>query len=209
MYYVLQILGVIAFAASGALVALRKHMDLIGVAVLATVTAIGGGTIRDLLLDRQVFWIREPLNLTVCFISAAVMVTWTRFWKPPENTLGVADAFGLGLFAISGAQIARHVDAAPIIVVLMGTITGVAGGVIRDILSAEIPTVFRQGALYASAAILGIVFYLLLMKIGVGEPIAALIAMGTVVAIRFLSVFYDIELPSLRIDSGASEPEDD
>jgi uncharacterized membrane protein YeiH len=197
--YALQILGVTAFAASGAIAALRRRMDLIGVAVLATVTAVGGGTIRDLLLDRPVFWISDPRYLAACLVAAAIIVIWMRFWKPPENSLGVADALGLGLFAIGGAQAARSVDSAPVIVVLMGAITGVAGGVIRDILSAEIPAVFRQGQLYASAAIFGISGYLLLMWLGLSEPVSALIGMAMVIAIRFAAVFFGIELPSPKI----------
>ena len=197
--YTLQILGVTAFAASGAIAAVRKRMDLIGVAVLATVTAVGGGTIRDLLLDRPVFWIRQPAYLAACLIAAAIIVVWMRFWKPPESSLGVADALGLGLFAIGGAQAARLVDSAPVIVILMGAITGVAGGVIRDILSAQIPTVFRQGQLYASAAILGVSGYMLLLWLGFAEPVAALIGMVTVITIRLASVFFGIELPSPRV----------
>jgi uncharacterized membrane protein YeiH len=201
MLYALQLLGVTAFAASGAIVALRKGMDLIGVTVLAIVTAVGGGTIRDVLLDRPVFWIREPMYLTVCLASAAIMVLWMRFWRPPESSLGVADALGLGLFAIGGAQIARQLGSAPIIVILMGTITGVAGGIIRDILSAEIPTVFRRGQLYASAAIIGTTAYVVLVWAGMPEPVAAFVSMAIVVAIRFAAVFFGIDLPTPRIAS--------
>jgi len=199
MLYALQLLGVTAFAASGAIVALRKGMDLIGVAVLSIVTAVGGGTIRDVLLDRPVFWIREPAYLTVGLASAAIMVIWMRFWRPPQQALGVADAIGLGLFAIGGAQIARQLGSAPAIVILMGTITGVAGGIIRDTLSAEIPTVFRRGQLYASAAITGTTAYVILVWAGTSEPIAAYISMAAVVAIRFAAVFFGIELPAPRI----------
>lgn len=208
MLYALQLLGVTAFAASGAIVALRKGMDLIGVGVLAIVTAVGGGTIRDVLLDRPVFWIREPMYLTVCLASAAIMVIWMRFWKPPEQSLGVADALGLGLFAIGGAQVARQLGYAPVIVVLMGTITGIAGGIIRDTLSAEIPTVFRRGQLYASAAIIGTTAYALLSWTGVSEPVAALVSMTLVVAIRFAAVFFGIELPAPRIVSEKNRDED-
>jgi uncharacterized membrane protein YeiH len=197
--YVLQILGVAAFAASGAIAALRRRMDIIGVAVLAIVTAVGGGTIRDVLLDVPVFWVRQPLYIAVCLVSAAVIVVWMRFWKPPESSLGIADAFGLGLFAIGGAQVARLAEAAPIIVILMGAVTGVAGGVIRDILSAEVPTVFRQGELYASAALVGLTLYAALLWFGINEPVAALTGMVTVVVIRLVSVFWGIELPMPRV----------
>ena len=203
--YALQILGVAAFAASGAIAAIRRRMDLIGVAVLAVVTAVGGGTIRDVILDRPVFWVKQPWYLAVCFIAAALIVIWMRFWKPPESSLGIADALGLGLFAIGGAQVAHLTGGAAIIVVLMGAITGVAGGVIRDILSAEVPMVFRQGELYASAAITGTTLYVGLIWLGLSEPVAALIGMATVVLIRIASVLWNIELPMPRVSGDSSE----
>src|SRR5512141_1667329 len=180
-------------------------MDLIGVAVLAVVTALGGGTIRDVILDRPVFWVKQPLYLLVCLIAAALIVFWMRFWKPPESSLGIADALGLGLFAIGGAQAARITGVAPIIVILMGAITGVAGGVIRDILSAEVPMVFRQGELYASAAITGTALYAALVAVDMSEPVAAVIGMVTVVLIRLASVLWSIELPMPRVSSSSSD----
>lgn len=181
-------------------------MDLIGIAVLAVVTALGGGTIRDVILDRPVFWVKHPLYLLVCLVAAALVVLWMRFWKPPESSLGIADALGLGLFAIGGAQAARLTGVAPIIVILMGAITGVAGGIIRDILSAEVPMVFRQGELYASAAIIGTVLYAGLVSLSMSEPVAALIGMATVVLIRLASVLWNIELPMPHVSSTSSEP---
>ena len=204
MLYALQILGVAAFAASGAIAAIRRRMDLIGVAVLAVVTALGGGTIRDVILDRPVFWVKQPLYLLVCLIAAALIVVWMRFWKPPESSLGIADSLGLGLFAIGGAQTARLAGVSPIIVVIMGAVTGVAGGVIRDILSAEVPMVFRQGELYASAAVIGTTLYVGLIWLGLSEPAAALTGMATVVVIRFASVLWNIELPMPRVSSDSS-----
>lgn len=204
MLFALQILGVAAFAASGAIAAIRRRMDVIGVTVLAVVTAVGGGTIRDIVLGLPVFWVKQPIYLAVCLIAAALIVVWMRFWKPPESSLGIADALGLGLFAIGGAQTARLTGVAPIIVILMGAITGVAGGVIRDILSAEVPTVFRQGELYASAAITGTILYVILMWLGLSEAAAALIGMATVVLIRFASVLWNIELPMPRVSSDSS-----
>jgi len=199
MLYVLQLAGVAVFAASGAIAAGRKKMDLLGVAVLAVVTAVGGGTIRDVILDRQVFWIKHPEYIAVCLAAALAIVAYTRFRRPPENTLGVADALGLGLFTIVGAQVAREQQVNALIVVIMAAMTGVAGGVIRDMLSAEIPAVLRRGELYASAAIIGALVYLSLGVIRVAEPVAAMVGMVAVVVIRLLSVFWNIELPVPRI----------
>jgi uncharacterized membrane protein YeiH len=206
MLYVLQLLGVAVFAASGAIAAGRKKMDLLGVAVMAIVTAVGGGTIRDVFLDRPVFWIEHTEYLITCLAAAAVIVIYSRFKRPPDNTLGVADALGLGLFTIGGAQIAQQENVSALIVVIMATITGVAGGAIRDILSAEIPAVLRQGSLYASAAISGTLLYLILLAIGVAEWPAALTGMIAVVAIRLLAVFWGIELPVPRITGDKESP---
>src|SRR5687768_1966185 len=123
-------------------------MDVLGVMVIAIVTAIGGGTIRDLLLDRHpVFWIEDPSHLVVSILAAVLTLVYARFRRPPTHSLAIADALGLALFTIVGAQIAQQKLTDPILVVVMGTMTGVAGGVIRDVLSAEIPLIFRKGEL--------------------------------------------------------------
>jgi uncharacterized membrane protein YeiH len=153
---ILELVGVAVFAVSGALAAGRKSLDLVGVVVTATVTAIGGGTLRDLLLDRHpVFWIADPLTLYVIFTAALATVVYARRWDPPERLLLVADALGLALFTIGGVQIAEHSGLGGVVAVIMGTMTGVAGGVIRDVLTTEIPMIMRRGRIYATAAILG------------------------------------------------------
>src|SRR5688572_15341240 len=128
MQYVLQLLGAAVFAASGALSAGRKRFDLLGVAVIATVTAIGGGTLRDVLLDRHpVFWIEDPTYLVVILSAALLTILYARFREPPRGSLQIADALGLAMFTIGGAQVAEQQGLAAILVVLMGTITGTAG----------------------------------------------------------------------------------
>ena len=159
---VLDMLGLAVFAASGALAAGRKSLDLLGVLVIAAVTAIGGGTMRDLLMDRTVFWMVETVYLWVILGAALLTVGWTHWYRPPRNSLAIADALGLGLFAIGGAQVAEAAGMGGIVVVLLGTMTGVAGGVLRDVLTNEVPMILRRGDLYASAAIAGITLYLLL-----------------------------------------------
>ncbi len=200
MFYIIQLLGVAVFAASGALAAGRKRMDLLGVLVLAIVTAVGGGTIRDVLLQRHpVFWIADTLYLWVSMGAAVLTLAYTRFRPAPENALAIADALGLGLFTVGGAQIAEARHLTGIVVVLMGTITGVAGGVIRDVLSAEIPMILRRGQLYASAAIAGSAVYLLLELAGLTMPIAALVGMITIVALRLWAILWDVQLPVFTI----------
>lgn len=176
-------------------------MDLLGVVVIAIVTAVGGGTIRDVLLERHpVFWIREPVYLVVSIVAALATLVYTRRRRPPRNSLAVADAIGLGMFAIGGAQIAEPFGYGPVVTVLMGTITGVAGGVIRDVLSAEVPLILRKGELYATAAIAGIVAYLVLEWMRLPHPAPALIGMSTVVALRLAAILWGLELPVIPID---------
>ena len=197
----IDLLGVGVFAVSGALAAGRKQLDLLGVVVIAMVTAIGGGTTRDLLLDRTVFWTTQPRYLWVIVGAALTTVLYTRWLRPPDRALGYADALGLALFAIGGAQIAERVGMAGIVCVIMGTITGVAGGMIRDVLTNDIPMVIRRGQIYATAAIAGITLYLALRAFaGIEEAIAALAGMILIAALRILAITRGIELPVYRLE---------
>ncbi len=196
-----DLLGVAVFAVSGALAAVRKRLDLLGVVMIAMVTAIGGGTTRDLLLDRAVFWTMQPRYLYVILGSALLTVVWTRRFRPPDRTLAIADAIGLALFAISGAQIAERAGLPGIVCVIMGTITGVAGGMIRDVLTAEIPMVMRRGQFYATAAILGIVAYLVLRQwLALAEPVAALCGMVVIAGLRLAAITWGWTLPVFSLD---------
>ena len=198
MFYVLQLVGAAVFAASGALAAGRRRMDLLGVVVIAIVTAIGGGTIRDVLLDRHpVFWIEDPSHLIASMVAAVVTLVYARARRPPTHSLAIADALGLALFTISGAQIAERELIHPIVVVLMGTMTGVAGGVIRDVLSAEVPLIFRKGELYATAAIAGATLYLLFEAVGIPRQAAALAGMAAIAALRLAAILWGLHLPVL------------
>jgi len=198
--YLLSLLGVAVFAASGALAAGRKGFDLLGVGIISAVTAIGGGTLRDLLLDRHpIFWIADPLQLVVILAAAALTLVYVRFRKPPWTALLVADALGLALFSISGARIAEERGLPGIIVVVMGTITGSAGGLLRDILSGEVPILLRQSELYATASIAGITVYLLTSRAGLATTAAVLLGMSVVAAIRFAAILWRLRLPVFQV----------
>lgn len=202
-----DLLGVAVFAVSGALAAVRKRLDLLGVVVIAMVTAIGGGTTRDLLLDRAVFWTTQPRYLYVILGSALLTVFWTRRFRPPDRALATADALGLALFAISGAQIAERIGLPDVVCVIMGTITGVAGGMIRDVLTAEIPMVIRRGHIYATAAIVGIVAYLLLRgAFGFAEPAAAVAGMAVIAVLRISAIAGGWTLPVFGLDEREGGP---
>jgi uncharacterized membrane protein YeiH len=197
--YFLDLLGVAVFAISGALAAGRKSLDLLGVLVIAVVTAIGGGTLRDLLLDRHpIFWIADPTYLIVISVAALLTLAYVRLRRPPGNWLLIADAFGLALFTIMGARIAESAGLSPLIVVLMGTMTGVAGGVLRDVLSAEVPLILRRD-IYATAAIAGASLYLVVQAIGFGPVAATATGVASIAVLRLLAILRGLRLPVFRL----------
>jgi len=201
LLYVLDLIGVAVFAVSGALAAGRKHLDLLGVIVLGLVTAIGGGTIRDLLLDRHpLFWLVDPAYLIVIVAAALMTVAYVRWRPPPAATLLYADAVGLAMFSIAGARIAERAGVPVVACVLLGTITGSAGGVVRDVLSAEIPQLLQRGNLYASAAILGIAIYFLLAAGGVNHAAASLVGIVVIAAVRLAAIAFRLQLPVFALE---------
>src|SRR5918998_329598 len=193
--YLLDLLGVAVFAISGALTAGRKSMDLFGVVVVAVITAIGGGTRRDVLLDaRPFFGEKAPTYLIVILTATAATLLYARFRRPPRASLLVADAFGLAVFTFIGAQTAYAAGVSDLIVVLMGTITGVAGGVMRDVLCAEVPLILRR-EVYATAVIAGATVYVVLEEIGAGGPIVAVLPVTTVFLLRLAAIWLDLHVP--------------
>jgi uncharacterized membrane protein YeiH len=200
LLHVLNLLGVAVFAVSGALAAGRKRLDLLGVVVIAVVTAIGGGTLRDLLLDRHpIFWIRETEHLLVIVVAALATVVYVRFRRPPERSLLIADALGLSVFTVSGTQLALAAGLSGPPAVIMGVITGVAGGMMRDVLTAEIPLVLRRGYLYATASIIGATLFLLLEYLGVPRPVPTLAGVASVALVRFASILWGLHLPVFSV----------
>jgi uncharacterized membrane protein YeiH len=194
----LEYAGVALYAVSGALAAARKNLDLLGVVVIATVTAIGGGTLRDVLLSRHLFWLVQPAYLYVILVAALGTIAYTRRFRPPDRALAIMDALGLALFTIIGAQIAEALEHKGVVVVVMGTLTGVAGGVLRDVLSGEIPLILRKGQIYATAAIAGVLAYVLLQGV-IDRAAAGLIGMGGIAAIRLGAIAWNWTLPVFSI----------
>ena len=202
---VLDLLGVAVFAVSGALAAGRKHLDLLGVVVIALVTAIGGGTLRDILLDRHpVFWIEHPSYLVVILSSVLATVIYAKFFKPPHRALLVADALGLALFSISGAQIAERVQLSALLIIEKGTITGTAGGLLRDVLLADIPIIFTRSRIYAPAAIVGILVYLLLQAVGILLSWSAILGMIVIAGLRLAAIIWGLMLPIFSLSDEPS-----
>jgi uncharacterized membrane protein YeiH len=198
--YVLDLIGVAIFAISGALAAGRRRLDLIGVLVLAAVTAVGGGTVRDLLLDRHpIFWLADAHYLVVIIVAALATLLYVRWARVPGVMLDVADALGLALFSVVGTQVAERAGLPALSCVLLGAVTGAAGGAIRDVLTARVPLVLQQGSLYAAAAIAGTSLYLLLARLGLERSVAALAGMVVVAALRLAAIWWGLTLPVFEV----------
>jgi len=198
--YLFDLIGVGVFAVSGALAAGRRRLDLIGVVVTAAVTAVGGGTIRDLLLDRHpIFWLTDSRYLLVIIGATIATILYVRWKRVPGVALDVADALGLALFTVTGAQVAERAGMPVITCVLLGTITGAAGGVIRDVLLAQVPHILQRGSLYATAAIAGASAYLALAALGVSSAVASLAGMACVAVLRLAAIVWRVQLPAFEV----------
>ena len=193
--YILDLVGTAAFAASGAWVGVRKHMDLFGVLVLGVVTAVGGGTLRDLLLgDIPPFSLKDETYICIAItVSLVVFINRIKFMAF-EKPLLYFDAIGLGTFVVIGTTKALDFQLGFLGAVLMGVMTGTAGGVVRDILANQVPLILRR-EIYASACVAGGVLLIVLLQIGAGRPIAALFAASTVIIVRLLAIHYNWALP--------------
>jgi uncharacterized membrane protein YeiH len=193
----LEHFGIAVSAITGVLAARGKRIDLFGVLVLALVTAFGGGNVRDLLAgDFPVVWLRSPeflLNAT----SIALLTFFTvRTWNLPDNVLLIADAFALALFSMLGAQKGIVMGFSAPVTVLLGVVTGVAGGIIRDVLTGEVPLVFQPEIhLYATAALAGAAAFVTLVKLGLDEAIATPLGLALVLGLRLIGIRWRLTLP--------------
>lgn len=193
--YALDLFGVVVFAASGSLAAGSKRMDIFGVVVLGLVTALGGGTIRDALLDSgPVFWIDNPEYLLVAAGSSVLTFLTGRTLQVPKNGLLICDAIGLAVFTVIGTTKALGVTDSATVAVVMGVMTGVAGGIIRDVLSAEVPLVLRR-EIYATAALCGALIYIIMIRLEVPGPACLLISVATTLSIRLAAIRWGFSLP--------------
>ena len=193
---IIDLIGTFAFAISGIRMASGKQIDWFGAYIIGLVTAIGGGTFRDLLLDVTPFWMLDPKY----FLTTAVALLATLIFKEKLFKMGHAlflfDTIGLGLFTVVG--ITKSLDAGlPIwVCVMMGTITGTVGGVVRDVLLNQVPLIFRRDV-YAMAAVAGGIVYFVCKYFGFSIGITELVAAGTVIFLRIISVKFHIHLPQL------------
>lgn len=193
--FVIEILGTISFAMSGSFAAMQKRLDPFGVLIIAFVTSVGGGTVRDLLLDVPVFWMHDMIMCSVIFITCLFSMVFKSIEKKFRVTLFLFDSFGLGLFTIVGIQKGLNADLHPLICLTLGTITGCFGGIIRDILLNRIPLILRK-EIYATACILGGGVFLILVKLtGLSYTFVQISTILLIVAIRTFAVKYHWQMP--------------
>ncbi|MGL5048912.1 MAG: trimeric intracellular cation channel family protein [Shewanella sp.] len=198
--YFFDLCGTAVFALSGALAAGRHRMDPFGVIVLASVTAVGGGSIRDALLGATpVFWIQDPNYIIVILATVlACLLLLRQPRKAPQYWLPVADALGLALFTVIGAEKALNLGLSGMAAVVMGLITGVGGGIIRDVLCQQVPMVLRI-EIYATASIIGGIGYTLSLAYGMGDTTALFLAMTSALIIRLSAIRWQLSLPAFDL----------
>lgn len=203
-----DILGIAAFCISGVFAALEKKLDVFGVLIMGFVAAVGGGTIRDLLLgDTPVTWLLNLNTVLIIFITAILTILFRKAIKNLRYTLLLFDSLGLGFFTIVGIQKGIFFNLHPLMCLGLGTITGCFGGVIRDISLNNIPLIFRK-EIYASACIVGGSIYLLLQQTSLYSEVADVICIAIICLIRLFAVRYDLRLPDLY-GGRSSQPEHD
>ena len=196
LYLVIDILGTIAFAISGVLTAMHKRLDLFGIFIIAFVTAVGGGTLRDVLLGADITWMQNMTYVYVIFVSAVIAIIFRKKLNYVRKSLFLFDTIGIALYTMVGIEKGIQYGLHPIICISLGTMSACFGGVIRDILCNEIPIIFRK-EIYATACILGGVFYFLLNLTPMDTNWIVVISGSVVITVRLLAVKFKLSLPSV------------
>lgn len=194
--YFLEMLGTTAFAISGALAASRKNMDIFGFSVLALMPAIGGGTIRDLVIGRTpVFWIEDSRYVTVAIVAAVIVFFAPYKVGSRQRVLVWMDAMGLALFAALGTQISLAHGTGPLVAVMLGVTTAVTGGMIRDMICAEVPLILSN-EIYATAAFAAGVTLVIAENLGLSPGLVLAVAVLAGFVVRALGIIYNLSMPS-------------
>lgn len=195
LFHWLDLIGVAVFAISGALVAYKKKLDGFGVIVLASATAVGGGTTRDVILNAPVFWLKDPTYLVSIFIASLVTIIWLNRQRGfPQIVLEIADALGLAFFVVMGVQKALDYGMPDITAIIMGTITGCFGGMIRDVLARTTPMVLKS-ELYATTCIFGGILYTQSLNLGFSTNVAMSLGMLGTLGLRAGAIKWGWSLP--------------
>ncbi|MFD2519175.1 trimeric intracellular cation channel family protein [Salinimicrobium flavum] len=202
LFNILDLLGTVAFAISGALAAMNRRLDLFGIFIIAFVTSIGGGTLRDILLGRNpVTWMENTLYIYLIGVVTFFAIVFRYKLDHLKKSLFLFDTIGLGVFTITGVELGVQNNLDPIISIAIGAMTGTFGGVIRDILCNEIPVIFRK-EIYATASIMGGLAFVILYEMGVNTDVIYIVTSLIVIIIRLIVVKYHISLPSFYLSSG-------
>ena len=194
---ILEIIGTIAFAISGIKLAAAKKFDWFGAYIVGLMTAIGGGTLRDILLDTTPFWMVNGWYLTVTGLSLLYVILFRRQLERMSSTILIFDTIGLALFVVIGIQKTLTFDYPMRVAIIMGTLTGAFGGVVRDILLNDVPLIFRKD-IYGTACIAGGIVYWLMIVCDAEPLLQQLSCAFTVIIIRLLAVKYNWAIPVLR-----------
>lgn len=197
LFKLIEILGTAAFAISGVIAAMEKKLDLFGIFIIASVTAMGGGTLRDVLMDVPVSWMLHPEYMFIVLISAIVAVLFANTIKQFQKALLLFDAMGLGLFTILGLQKGLLLGLHPVICITLGTITACFGGVVRDMLLNTIPMLFHKKEIYATACILGGALYFVLREIYFPAAVIDITCIVIIVLVRLVAVKKNWSLPDI------------
>ena len=206
--HVIDILGTFSFAVSGAFFAMQKKLDPFGVLILSFVTAIGGGTLRDMMIGNlPVGWLRDETVTVVIFAGAMGSMFFSQWLKKINATLFLFDALGLGLFTIIGIEKGIELNFSTGVCVALGTITASFGGVIRDVLLNNVPLVFRK-EIYALASIIGGLFYYVLYHSSMNNDVAKIICILLILFIRLVAVRYKLSLPVIYSKNKEDETDD-
>ncbi len=192
---IIDILGTIAFAVSGALIAMKKRLDPFGIVIIAFVTAVGGGTLRDLLIDTDITWMRDTTYVYIIFAAVFLAVIFRKKLQYVRKSLFLFDTIGIALYTIVGVEKGIAADFPVVICVALGTISACFGGVLRDILCAEIPIIFRKN-IYATACIVGGFAYFILRETPLTDDFVVIISGALVMLIRILAVSFNWSLPN-------------
>ncbi len=196
IFHSLDLLGTAAFAISGALFAINKKMDPFGVFIIAFVTAVGGGTLRDILIGKSpISWMTDLNYVYVIFIAVTLAIIFRKRIAYLSKSLFLFDTIGLGIFTIIGTEIGIQNNLHPIISVSLGMLTATFGGVIRDTLSNEIPLIFHK-EIYATACIVGSVTYLILNQFQIDQNVNHILTTLMVIAVRLIAVKFKLQLPT-------------
>jgi uncharacterized membrane protein YeiH len=195
--YLFDIIAAVVFAVSGALVASRKNLDVMGLMWFSVITGVGGGTVRDLILEVPVFWVQNPAYVSACLVTAVVMHFVAPRVESRFRTLLWFDAFGLALVTVAGTVKASDVGAPALVAIAMGAVTGCVGGIIRDTLG-HVPSVLLGHEIYVTASVLGACVYVGLNGFGIGRVAAMIAAFLVTFSVRSLAIRYGWSLPVFR-----------